>query len=152
MNREQKVAWFIVVNFTIAIIISLTAFVILYVKVGTPKAFAAIAFLGLCGISGLSPLMFKKDKGAVVRDERDKTICLKAARAGFALSYLFVGLACMLPFSIMEPNATIQVRWLPCIFMGACLTSCYVRSITLLVLYGRSGKNIEAVLETGEIS
>ena len=152
MNREQKVAWFIVINFTIAIIISLTAFVILYVRVGTPKAFVAIAFLGICGISGLSPLIFKKDKGAVVRDERDKTISLKAARAGFGSSYLFVGLACMLPFSIMGPNATIFVRWLPCIFMGACLTSAYVRSITLLVLYGRNGKNIEVVLETGEVS
>lgn len=152
MNREQKVAWFVVINVTIAIIISLTAFVILYVKVGTPKAFAAFAFLGICGISGLSPLMFKKDKGAVVRDERDKTISLKAAWAGFGSSYLFVGLACMLPFSIMGPNATIQVRWLPYIFMGACLTSFYVRSITLLVLYGRSGKNIETVSETGGVS
>ena len=152
MNREQKVAWFIVINFTIAIIISLTAFVILYVKVGTPKAFAAIAFLAICAISGLSPLMFKEDKGAVVRDERDKTISRYAALAGFGSSYLFVGLACMLPFSIMGYDATISVSWLPNIFMGAGLTLFYVRSITLLVLYGRSGKNIEAVLETGEVS
>jgi hypothetical protein len=138
MNREQKIAWFFVINFTIAIILALIAFVILYIKFGMPKASAGVGLLGLCGLSGLSPLFFKKDPGPVESDERDKDIIRKAGLASFTAAYLFVGLACMIPFTILGHRATISITWLPQIFMGAGITSFYIRSIVLLILYGKS--------------
>ncbi len=88
-------------------------------------------------------MIFKKDKGEEIFDERDKAIKRKAALVGFATSDLFVGLVCMIPFSVLGPKATISVHWLPNIFGGAALTSYFVYSVTILVLYGRGGKNHE---------
>lgn len=145
MNREQKIAWFLIINFSIAIGLSLIAFGILYSIFGLPVAAAGFGFLGICG---LTPLLFKKGEGAVC-DERDVMIGRKASLAGFVAAYLFVGLACMLPFCLQLPsflqghNATISVSWLPMIFMGACACSVYSRSIVLLVLYGRGGQSNE---------
>jgi len=140
MNRSQKAAWFIVINFTIAIIISITMYAILLPKTGFSKASSAISFMGLCGLSGFVPIFFKKDPGNIQSDERDIMITRKSAIAGFASAYLFVGLACMLPFTIMGNNATVSVRWLPMIFTGAGILNFYIHSITLLILYGRGGK------------
>ena len=137
MNREQKIAWFFVINFTVAIILALIAFAILYIKFGMPKASASVGVLGLCGLSGLSPLFFKKGSGPVESDERDKDIVRKAALASFTAAYLFVGLACMIPFTILGHRATRSITWLPQIFMGAGIISFYIRSIVLLVLYGK---------------
>jgi hypothetical protein len=46
----------------------------------------------------------------------------------------------MLPFFILGPQATVAVWWLPNIFMAAGLTSFFVHSVVILVLYGRSNK------------
>lgn len=141
MNRVQKIAWFIVINFTFAIILSLLVYVILLPKFGASRATAAFGILGLCGLSGLTPIIFKKDPGQVVCDERDKMINRKAAIAGFASAYLFVGLACMLPFTIMGSDATISVSWLPCIFGGAGMLNFYIHALAILVQYGRGGQD-----------
>ena len=143
MNRTQKIAWFFVINISLAFVISLIAVGLMYLKYGMPKALIGFSFMGLAGISGLSPLFFKEDKGAVVRDERDKLIHIKSAWAGFACSYLVMGLACMLPFSILGPQATISVTWLPNIFMAGGITMFFVYSAATLVQYGREGKNHE---------
>lgn len=144
LNREQKMARFVIINFTVAIVLALIACGLIYLKTGSlEKASAGIGFLGLCGISGFTPIMYRQDAGAVDCDERDVLINRKAAVAGFAMAYLFVGLACMLPFTIMGSEATIQVTWLPLIFAGAGILNFYVHSITLLVLYGRGGHTNE---------
>ena len=140
MNRAQKIAWSLVITVSLGAILSGTAFAILYVKVGMPRAQAGIAFLAIAGLGGFSPLIFKKDKGQVTFDERDKLIKRRAALAGFATSYLFVGLACMIPFSILGPKASISVTWLPKIFAGAAISSFFVHSVAILVQYGWGGK------------
>ena len=143
MNRAQKIAWSLVITILFAFIVSGIAVAILYVKVGMPRAFVGFAFMGLAGLGGFSPLIFKKDKGKVTFDERDRLIKRNAALAGFAASYLFVGAACMIPFSVLGPKASISVSWLPNIFGGAALSAFFVTSVAILVQYGWRDKHNE---------
>lgn len=140
MNRIQKISWFFVINISFAIVVSLIAVGLRYHKHGMPNALIGFSFMGLAGISGLAPLFFKADKGAVALDERDKMIRIKSAWAGFASSYAVMGLACMLPYSILGHGATISVGWLPNIFGAGAITMFYVHSIVTIVLYGREGQ------------
>ena len=140
MNRAQKMALTMVITTLSAFLLSCIAVAILYFKVGMPRALLGFLLMCLSGLAGFSPLIFKKDKGKVIFDERDKLIKRRAALAGFGASYLFVGLACMIPFSILGPEATISVIWLPNIFMGTGLSLFFVTSVAILVQYGWTNK------------
>jgi len=141
MNRAQKIAWSLVITISTGLIAGCLAFAVLYFKVGMPRALAGFALIGIAGLGGLSSLIFRKDKGKVAFDERDEVIKRKAALASFASALLFVGLACMIPFFVLGPNAAISVTWLPNIWIGAFLTSFFVHSVTILVQYGWRNKN-----------
>ena len=143
MNRAQKIAWSFVVITLFALIVSGIAVAIFYVKVGMPKALAGFAFMGLAGLGGFSPLIFKKDKGKVTFDERDRVIKERAALAGFAASFLFVGLACMIPFFVLGPKASISITWLPNIWIGTFISHFFVHSVATLAQYGWRDKNNE---------
>ena len=141
MNRVQKIAWSLVITTSAGLIASAIAVTVLYFKIGMPKALAGFAFIGIAGLGAFSLLIFGKDKGKVTFDERDKLSKRRAALAGFAASYLFVGLACMIPGSVLGPKASISVRLLPMIFVGAGISHFFVYSIAILVQYGRRDKN-----------
>jgi len=141
MNRTQKIVWLMVIAISIGMVAGCTAFGVLYFKVGMPKALAGFGFVGIAGLGGLGPLIFRKDKGAVAFDERDREIQRKSALAGFALAYLVVGIATMGPFTILGPRAPITTSWLPTIFGAAGITHFYAWSIAILVQYGRRNKN-----------
>ena len=143
MNREQKVALSLVVTTLSAVVASIVAILILYQRFGMPEALKGWAFMGISGLGSLSVFIFKKEKGKVTFDERDKLIQKRAALAGFALAYLFVGLACLIPFYVTGGQALISVRWLPQIFIGACITHFFFYSITILCEYGLGRKNHE---------
>ncbi len=136
MNRAQKIAWLFVITISLAVLLSAGAVGILSAKFGLPRAMAGLAFLSIAGIGGFGPLIFKKDKGQVTCDERDRIINHRAALAGFGAAYLIVGLACMLPFFILGPDNSISVIWLPYIFGGSGLSMFFVHSVAILVQYG----------------
>jgi uncharacterized membrane protein YbhN (UPF0104 family) len=140
MNRAQKTAWLLVITISSGFVLSCIAVVILYIKSGMPTALAGFMFMAVAAFGGLGPLIFKKDKCSITFDERDKLIKRRAALAGFGTSYLLVGLACMIPFFILGPKASISVTWLPCIFGGAGLSMFFVHSVAILVQYGWTGK------------
>jgi hypothetical protein len=140
MNREQKVALSGVVTTLVAAVASTITIIILYRRVGMPDALKGLAFMGFSGIGCLSMFIFKKEKGKVTFDERDKLIQKRAGLAGFALSYLFVCLACMIPFCVMGGRALIQVRWLPQILAGTCITNFFFYSLTIFFEYGLGNK------------
>ena len=143
MNRTQKVSLAFVVTTSGSIVASLIAFAILYARIGLPGAWKGFTFMGLAGLGALSMFIFRKDPGRVKADERDKAIHNFAALAGFAMSYLFVGLACLIPFYMLGPEAMISVRHLPQIFIGAMITHFFFYSVTCLLGYGRENKNHE---------
>ena len=140
MNRVQKIAWSFVVTISIAFLLSCIAIAILCFKVGMPKALAGLGFMGIAGLGGFSALIFQTEKGKVTLDERDRLINRRAALAGFGTSYLLVGLACMIPFFILGPKASISVIWLPYIFGVAGLGMFFVHSVAILVQYGWRNK------------
>ena len=143
MNRMQKISWLFAIMISVAVLLAGGAVGILYFKLGLPKAIAGLGFLGIAGFGGLGPLIFKKDKGKVEFDERDHVINQRAALAGFGAAYLVVGLVCMIPFFVLGPKANISITWLPMIFMGAGLSSFFAHSVTILIQYGRGGKENE---------
>ena len=145
MNRIQKMAWWMAAWISAGVILAVIAVAVLYFIVGMPWSIAraGLGFIGIAGFGGLASLIFKKDPGKVTCDERDRLINNRAAAAAFASAYLVTGLACMLPFFILGPAATISVTWLPSIFMAAGLTAFFVHSVTILVQYGWRAKGNE---------
>jgi hypothetical protein len=143
MNRIQKMAWWMAIWVSAGVILAAIAVVILFWVMGLPWSIAKSgqAFLGIAGIGGFASLIFKKDLGKVTCDERDRQINSQAAKAAFASAYLVTGLACMLPFFVLGPEAKISVVWLPDIFMAAGLTAFFMHSVAILVQYGWRNKN-----------
>jgi len=129
-----------VISTSAALVISLVAVGILYQYVGMPRALIGFSFMGITGLGGLAPLLFRKDEGSVAADERDQLFQRRAAIAGFATAYMVFGGACMIPFFILGPAAVISVTWLPMIFMGAGISHYFIYAVTILSQYGWSGK------------
>jgi hypothetical protein len=146
MNRIQKTAWWMAIWISAGVILAAIAIAILFFIIGLPWSIAraGLGFLGIAGLGGLAPLIFRKDQGKVTCDERDRLINHRAAIAAFSTAYLVTGLACMLPFFVLGPNATISVCWLPSIFMAAGLTVFFVHSVAIIVQYGREVKGEES--------
>ena len=140
MNRAQKIAWFTLIVASVGGVLSTIAVILLAAKFGFPKAFVGFALMSVTGLAGFAPVIFKKDKGQVTFDERDKNIHIKSTRSGFAASYGFVGLICMITWSVIGPKGTVSVNLLPNIFIGAMITMIIVQSIVILVEYGWRGK------------
>ncbi len=139
MNRTQKQAWWIVVWVGTGMIAAAGAVVALYFNVGFPRAWSGLGFLGLCGLGGLAPLLFRKDPGPVQFDERDRDIQLKSARAGFAMSYLVFGLLAMgiWTYCMRHDISSVPIRVLPMIWMLAGITMFFSQCLTTLILYGK---------------
>ena len=142
MNRIQKMAWWMAIWVSAGVILAAIAVAILFLVIGMPWSIAraGLGFLGIAGFGGLASLIFKKDPGKVTCDERDHLINTRAAAAAFASAFLVTGLACMLPFFILGPEATVSVTWLPDIFMAAGLTTFFVHSVAILAQYGWKGE------------
>jgi hypothetical protein len=141
MNRAYKIARFTVIVILTSCVLSGAACLIIYLTLGLPKAGTGLAFLGICGLLGFTPFMYRKDRGKVLCDERDIEINRRAALAGFGTAYLVMGLACMLPFFMLSPRGSISVQWLPMIFMGGGLSHYLAYSVAILVQYGKGGGN-----------
>ena len=129
----------------IASILSAVTITILYFKIGFPRAWAGWGFMGVAGIAGFAPIIFKKDPGPVQCDERDRLINLKAARAGFAISYGVFGLLCMGIWDYYRHQnvETISIHILPQLFMAAGITAFFTHVLTILILYGKGNKQTE---------
>ncbi len=140
MNRAQKMALTMVITTLSAFLLSCIAVAILYFKVGMPRALLGFLLMCLSGLAGFSPLIFKKDKSKVIFDERDRLIKERAGLGGFTAAYLFVGMACMIPFFVLGPVRAISVTWLPNIFIGAGISHAFVYSVVILEQYGRREK------------
>jgi len=141
MNRAYKIARFTVIVITVSCLLSGATCLIIYLKMGLPKASAGLAFMSIISLLGFTPFMYKKDQGSIQCDERDIEINRRAALAGFCTAYLVMGVACMLPFFILGPKGTTSVQWLPMIFMGGGLCHGLVHSITILAQYGKGADN-----------
>jgi hypothetical protein len=138
MNGSQKRAWFNLIVITVSLTLTAAAVGVLAATVGMPATKAGFAFLGLLGLMGLEPILFRKKRSqpAVEFDERDLQIDKRAALGAFAGSYLFFVAACMATWFVVGFNGKVSVNLLPLIVVGGAVTSQIIRSIAILVQYG----------------
>jgi hypothetical protein len=137
MNRIQKMSWLMVITQGVAFLSAAIATAVLYYLFGFPVAKSGFAFLGIAGLGGLGPIIFRKDPGAVTCDERDRAINSTAAKAGFGASYMVFYLLCMGILFGKGLRGTIDVDFLAIICMLAGMTAFFVHALTILILYGR---------------
>jgi len=138
MNRAQKIARFSLIVIFIALTLSVIAVGVLYFVVGLPiqRALGGFGFIGICGLTGLSPILYKKERGKVSFDERDLLIQKKASLAAYLIFWFLFVLAAMIPFFILGPRGTISVKYLPAMVFGGMVTVMLVQSIVTLEQYG----------------
>ena len=138
MNRFQKLAWFNLIVILIALTLSAIAVSVLYFVVDLPirGALGGFGFMGITGLMGLSPILFKKERGKVSFDERDQLINLRAVLAAYSVFWLVFTAACMIPWSIIGPSGSISVNVLPIMLFGIGITLALVHSLVILVQYG----------------
>ena len=140
MVPQQKRAWF-----TLAVIaLAAAVFAALIPAVGVKPATGAF---GLCGLLGLTPLLFRKqrDPSQVALDERDVDILRKATLRGGMSSYLAFVIACMTVWFVrmIQGEQTLSIHVLPAIVGCGAIVLLLVRAIATLVMYGRGGTRAE---------
>lgn len=145
MSRAQKIARFNLIVILIALSLSAIAVGVFYFVVDLPirRAFGGFGFMGITGLMGLSPLLYKKGRGKVSFDERDELINYRAVLAAYSVFWLVFTAACMIPWLIIGPSGSISVNVLPIMLFGIGITLMLVHSLVILVQYGRGGKDGE---------
>jgi len=96
--------------------------------------------MGITGLMGLSPILYKKERGKVSFDERDELINYRAVLAAYSVFWLVFTAACMIPWSIIGPSGSISVNVLPIMLFGIGITLALVHSLVILIQYGRGIK------------
>jgi hypothetical protein len=142
MIRQQKIALTVLVVSLLGLLLGITVILMRRFIPDFPKT--AVAFGSLILAFGVIVFIsrFKRDKGAVTFDERDKLIEKSAHLAGFGAVYLLVILVSYLPIGI-APEAKIPTKWFPFLLPIAVLCQCFAQSLATLIQYGRGGKNHE---------
>ena len=142
MNRWQKMAWFTLIMMGLAVGLSLVAVSVAYFGFGLPirRAVGGFGFMGIMGFLGLSPILFKKEKGKVELDERDLLIKKKASLAAYTAFWVLFVAAAMIPWFIIGPNGAITVNYLPWMVIGGMFVVMFVQAIVILKEYGWRGR------------
>ncbi len=154
MNKAQKCAWFNLTLTLVMIALHGAAFLMIAMKVYLPRTLNMIGFIVVFGLIGVSAVIFRRKQkfSKVEFDERDKFINKRV----LVLDYFFLWAAllagCVIFWRYLGPDGTVRVYALCALLYGLFLIAMIVHSLATLILYGRSGKNIETVLETGDVS
>jgi hypothetical protein len=136
MNAEQKRAWFVLSVFALACV----GFIALGLNFGFEGAWAAF---GVFGLAGFASLIGRREKA----DERDKAIARRATLGGFAVSYGTFVLGCMGVWTAAfgwRGSDQISVHVLPIITILGGIVLFTVRSVAILILYGRNAEANDA--------
>jgi hypothetical protein len=143
MNRIQKISSTLVITISLGLLVGIGGFVAGIFNSASSK-FVLLIPVVIAGSGGIiSITCFKKDKGLVISDERDRLIEKNAHIAGFGAVYLYVILMSFLPIGILGDKASIPVTWCPALLIGAAFFQAYAQSLAILIQYGRTGKNVE---------
>lgn len=138
MNRVQKISLTLVITLSLGLLIEIIVILLGLADSSIQKS-AYVFPVFVAGSGGIISLFFKKDKGPVAYDERDKLIEKNAHLAGFGAVYLFLILASIVP-PMVNPQAKIPTTWFPWLLISAVFCQAYAQSIAILVQYGRTDK------------
>lgn len=142
MNRYEKIAWYNVAVFGAA----LACFTILFLIIHAARpdftiirqlqfAFASV---GICGLWGLSPILFrKKSTEAITEDERDIAIARRSKFIGHLIFWLCFCMINMGVWGVYHSMGIgkISVDFLPIMVFTGMIVVMMSQSIALLVLY-----------------
>ena len=120
--------------FSLGLLIEIIVVLIRLFGAGVPK-FAYFFPVYVAGSGGIISLLFKKDKGPITSDERDKKIEKNAHLAGFGAVYLLVILVSIVP-PMINSEARIPTTWFPGLLISAGFCQAYAQSIAVLIQYG----------------
>ncbi len=134
MNRIQKISLTLVITISLGLFAGIAVIVMRCFDAGVPKIAFVLPVL-IAGSGGIISLFFKKDKGPVTCDERDKLIEKNAQLAGFGAVYLLVIGVSFVPIGI-APEAKIPTTWFPGLLISAVFCQAYAQSIAILIQYG----------------
>lgn len=137
MNRAQKVAWF-----NLTVMIAGLVLVVVLAAIGVVKL-AAVITLGIGGLVGLSPVLFRQRQGRVSFDERDQLINTRATLIASAATCGYFTAMCMMPLVTVGPNGSVPVSGLIGIVVGALICFVVSKSVATLLTYGWGGKGCE---------
>ena len=149
MNKIQEEAWvslFLVVP--AVVICGALAIGLAYVQ-ALPLAFLLIqfaafnVFLGFLGFTPFITSKILKKRKRIIFDERDKIINKRAAFVSFVFVWLYFVIACITVWWMFGPQGTVSVNLLPAILIGGLIVIIIVRSVAILIQYGRGGKDNE---------
>lgn len=143
MNRAQIIAQFNLIVIMTALGLSALAVAISHFALNLPmrRAVGGLGFLGIGGLTGLSPILFKKKSG-VDFDERDLLIQRKALIGAYSIFWLLFVLAAMIPFFVLGADGKVSVKYLAAMVFGGMFVVTIVQSIATLGQYGwRKNKN-----------
>ena len=142
MNRYQKLAWFNLIVIISTIIITTTGIMVELKIKGYSDNFLWFFVTPLLLLK-LKPFLFKKPQGRdkVVLDERDFDITKKALAIAYKIFWYVLISLCFLLFLIIGPRNSVPVITLPLIAIGSALFIQVVCSASILVQYGRGGKD-----------
>ncbi|MCK4291963.1 MAG: DUF2178 domain-containing protein [Planctomycetes bacterium] len=145
MNRSQKMAKFNMIVILIALALGVIAVGVLYFIVGHPlqRALGGFGFIAICGLAGLSPVLYRKERGKVGFDERDLLIQKKASLRAYTIFWVLFVLAATIPFFVLGPDGAVSVKYLAAMVFGGMATVILVQSIVTLEEYGWGGKENE---------
>lgn len=138
MNRAQKIARFNLIVIMTALVLSTIAVGVLHFVVGLPlgRALGGFGFIGICGLTGLSQLLYKKERDKVSFDERDLMILRKASLGAYSIFWFLFVLAAMIPFFVLGPKGAVSVKYLAAMVFGGMIVVVLVQSVITLELYG----------------
>ena len=144
MNRLQKLSWFNLIVIFATIIITTTVIMVEFAKKGYSDSSLWFFVIPLLSLK-LKPFLFKKPQGRdkVVLDERDIDITKRALAIAYKIFWFVFISFCFLLFIIIGPRGSVPVITLPFIAIGSAFFMRVVCSVSILILYGRGGKNHE---------
>jgi len=145
MNRTQRIARFNLLVVLVAVGLSALTVGILYIGVGLPMRLAAGGFglMGISGLMGLSPVLFRKQPGGVDFDERDLLIQRKAVIGAYSIFWVLFVLAAMIPFFVRGVDGQVSVKYLAGMVGGGMVAVTVVQSVITLEQYGWREKDHE---------
>ncbi len=147
MNKTQKSSIFALVIYLFAALLILCALINMFIqKTNRPTIFGA--YLGLIGVFAMPVIAFflirkKQSPAEPDSDERDNLIKQKAAKVAFIAVWILLIAASIIPYSFVGQEGSIPVVILPLINLGVFLVTMAIYSITVLIQYGRGGKDGE---------
>ena len=143
MNRLQKLSWFTLIIIFATIIITMAVMMVEFAKKGYSNI--GLYFLAPLVLLKLKPFLLKKPGGRdkVILDERDINIIKKALAIAYKTFWFVFISFCFLLFIIIGPRNSVPVITLPLIAIGSALFIQVVCSASILILYGRGGKENE---------